>query len=352
MPPGIDLQTQHRLTHIEHWGPRSRGTEIEAQPGWYFTGRTVVLTELVTWLTSPTRDGKARVVIAGPGSGKSAVLGRIVTLSDPEYRRRVPLDGVPLESITPVGLVDVAIHARQKTLRDCLDEIASKTGLPATSPEVLVDGLAREGRPRVIVLDALDEAVEPHEIAWSLLCPLTLAPSVRLLVGTRRETLEGLPGDLLAALGPAVVALDLDNPKYVQPADLAEYVRRRLLAEDDPTRTSPYHNQAELASQVAHAVGEKAYPVFLIARLISQSLLEAAEPVDVTRPDWKAFPRRPWQRHSTSISTASARTRSRSSTCSDPWPMPKVLGSPSGTSGHRWHRPFPERPIALGTWNG
>ena len=30
--------------------------------------------------------------------------------------------------------------------------------------------------------------------------------------------------------------------------------------------------------------------MFLIARLISQSLLEAAEPVDVTRPDWKAFP--------------------------------------------------------------
>ena len=30
--------------------------------------------------------------------------------------------------------------------------------------------------------------------------------------------------------------------------------------------------------------------MFLIARLISQSLLEAAEPADVTRPDWKAFP--------------------------------------------------------------
>ncbi len=64
----------------------------------------------------------------------------------------------------------------------------------------------------------------------------------------------------------------------------------RLLAEDDPARTSPYRNRPELASQVAHAVGEKAYPVFLIARLISQSLLEADKPVDVTRPDWEAFP--------------------------------------------------------------
>ncbi len=230
------------------------------------------------------------MITAGPGSGKSAVLGRLVTLSDPEYRPRVPLDDVPPESIPPEGLVDVAIHARQKTLRDCLDEIASRTGVPATSPEVLVDGLAREGRMRVIVLDALDEAVEPHEIARKLLRPLTSVPSVRLLVGTRRETLEGLRGDLLAALGPAVVTLDLDDPKYVQPADLAEYVRRRLLAEDDPTRTSPYRDRPELASQVARAVGEKAYPVFLIARLISQSLLEAAEPVDVTRPDWEAFP--------------------------------------------------------------
>ena len=145
----------------------------------------------------------------------------------------------PPESIAPEGLVDVALHARQKTLKDCLDELASSTGAPATSPEVLVDGLAREGRTRVIVLDALDEAIEPHEIARRLLRPLTSVPSVRLLVGTRRETLAGLPGDLLDALGPAVVTLDLDDPKYVQPADLAEYVRRRLLAQDDPTRPSP-----------------------------------------------------------------------------------------------------------------
>jgi len=290
VPAGLDLQTQRRLTYIEHWGPRSRGTEIEAQPGWYFTGRTVVLTELVTWLTSPACDGKARVITAGPGSGKSAVLARIVTLSDPEYRRRVPLADVPPESIPREGLVDVAIHARQKTLRDCLDEIASQTGVSATSPEVLVDGLARGGCTRVIVLDALDEAIEPHEIARRLLRPLTLVASVRLIVGTRRETLEGLRGDLLAALGPAVVTLDLDDPKYIQPADLAEYVRRRLLAQDDPTRTSPYRDRPELASQIAHAVGEKAYPVFLIARLISQALLEAAGPIDVTRPDWKAFP--------------------------------------------------------------
>ena len=117
VPPGLDLQTQRRLTNIEHWGPRSRGTEIEAQPGWYFTGRTVVLTELVTWLTSAATAGKARVITAGPGSGKSAVLGRLVTLSDPEYRPRAPLGDALPASIPPVGLVDVAIHARHKTLR-------------------------------------------------------------------------------------------------------------------------------------------------------------------------------------------------------------------------------------------
>ncbi len=136
----------------------------------------------------------------------------------------------------------------------------------------------------------MEEAVEPYEIARKLLRPLTLVRSVRLLVGTRRETLEGLRGDLLAALGSAVITLDLDEPKYVQPADLAEYVRRGLLAEDDKTQPSPYRDRPELASQVAEAVGEKAYPVFLIARLISQSLLEAAGPVDVTRPDWETFP--------------------------------------------------------------
>src|SRR5262249_20694293 len=75
--------------------------------------------------------------------------------------------------------------------------------------------------------------------------------------------------------------------RYVNQADLTEYVQRRLLAEDDPTRSTPYRGQAKLAAEVSRAVSEKAYPVFLIARLISHTLIEAAEPVDTSRPAWR-----------------------------------------------------------------
>ncbi len=290
VPPGLDLQTQHRLTNIEHWGPRSRGTEIEAQPGWYFTGRTAVLTELVMWLTSPAVDGKARVITAGPGSGKSAVLGRLVTLSDPDYRTRVPLGDVAPESIPPEGLVDVAIHARQKTLKDCLDEIASKTGAPSTSPEVLVDGLAHEGRTRVIVLDALDEAVEPHEIARRLLRPLTSVFSIRLLVRDASRDPGGTPGRPPRRPGTGRRHARSGRSE-IRPASRRFRVRPPPLAcPGRPNAEVSVSRPARSRLPGCSAVGEKAYPVFLIARLISQSLLEADEPVDVTRPDWEAFP--------------------------------------------------------------
>ena len=85
--------------------------------------------------------------------------------------------------------------------------------------------------------------------------------------------------------------MDLDKPEYANCADIAEYVKRRLLAEGDPTRPTPYRGKAELAGQVAEAVDDKAYPNFLVARLISQTLIEAAEPVDMSRPEWRGqFP--------------------------------------------------------------
>ncbi len=282
---GTDVKTQRRIAGasrqdlISHFGPRARGVEIEAQPGWYFTGRTAALGELVAWMTAASHDGKSRVVTGSPGSGKSAVLSRLVTLSDPEYRDQVPLDAVPPETIPPEGLIDVAIHARKKTLDHCIAAIAAKTRIAETQPELLVNALAHKDRRWVILLDALDEANDPKEIARKLLVPLSLLVNVRLLVGARR--------DMLAVLGPAFFALDLDDPSYVSPADLGEYVRRRLLAADDPARHTPYRDDANLAGDVAEAVGQRAYPVFLIARLISQTLIEAGGPVDTSRPEWR-----------------------------------------------------------------
>jgi hypothetical protein len=57
-----------------HWSPKACGVEREAKRGWYFTGRSQALQDLTGWLAAGQADGRVRVVTAGPGSGKSAVL--------------------------------------------------------------------------------------------------------------------------------------------------------------------------------------------------------------------------------------------------------------------------------------
>lgn len=84
---GIDLASvaQLRQRHTRHFSPRSRGLEHAGERGDYFTGRTRALGELSAYLSTsgPDHDRKARVVTGDPGSGKSALLGRLLALSDP-----------------------------------------------------------------------------------------------------------------------------------------------------------------------------------------------------------------------------------------------------------------------------
>jgi hypothetical protein len=106
-----------------HWDPRARGVALASVLGWYFAGRTRVLRELVTWLSDPDLDHRVRVVTGDPGSGKSAVLARVVTLAQPEMRQRVPqavLTAAPAGTLPPPGAIDAAVHARNKILTDVL----------------------------------------------------------------------------------------------------------------------------------------------------------------------------------------------------------------------------------------
>jgi WD40 repeat protein len=361
-----------------------------------------VLRTLVGWLTAPEPDSRMCVVTGSPGSGKSAVLSRLVTLSDPAYRRLVPLEGVPEATIPPVSSIDAALHAKGKTLGDLADSLAAALGLGNAEVPLIVDELSRRAARVVIVVDALDEAIEPVEITRRLLHPLVSVPAVRLLVGTRRE--------YLSTLGPSRDPIDLDHPDYLDPADgfdlrlmswgdgsgvptsgtdlvivgtdsngllhirifsassvltdtfeskdnsgalhlesvdasgkvlsdvlesvltttqagaistlkqqfpgllpprvltsaekdlvlsevtsiidqtpadITEYARLRLLAEDDLSSPTPYRDRPDLARKVAEAIAEKASPNFLIARLVVEELIVAERPVDVRRGGWR-----------------------------------------------------------------
>src|ERR1700727_1195317 len=69
-----------------YFEPLARGVQRAGVVGWYFTGRESALREIVTWLGE---IGYGALIVTGePGSGKSAVLARIVTMADAPCRLR------------------------------------------------------------------------------------------------------------------------------------------------------------------------------------------------------------------------------------------------------------------------
>ncbi|MEV6841694.1 hypothetical protein AB0N17_46105, partial [Streptomyces sp. NPDC051133] len=266
-----------------HWDPKARGAE-QGRAGWYFTGRCRALSELVSWLSGGAPDGRVRVVTAGPGSGKSTVLARIVTLADPDLRKRIPVDGVPEATVPPTGCVDLAVLARGRSVHDVLDRIAAVAGVDLTSTaeaqrlHILAALLPAWPAELTVVVDALDEAADPEGLARALRRLARDATGLRVLVGTR----PGPRNSLLTACGHDARIIDLDCHPWLDPDDLTEYVRRRLLAADDPHTHSPYRDQPALAARVAEAVAERAYPTFLIAQLVSRTLTDSDTVVDPT----------------------------------------------------------------------
>jgi hypothetical protein len=294
-PVGTDLEAQMRAAAqdiTEHFGPRSRGVEFESEQGLYFSGRDQVLRELVNWITATPSDGRGRIITGSPGSGKSAVLGRIVALSDPGYRSTMPLGHVNRDTLVPENAVDVAIHARHKRLEQIVARFATDLGITADTPASLLRVLGQRdpsASPIVAVIDALDEAGsgtaadtggrgEPRRIARDLLRPMSEIPGIRLLVGTRRE--------LVPSLGSTFEVLDLDEPEYRADADVAGYVAKVLLAANEPDVKTPYRDMPDLASQIGTAVAERACGVFLVARMASRSLRSASTPIDTRQTDW------------------------------------------------------------------
>jgi WD40 repeat protein len=266
-----------------HWDPKARGVEGPNQGGWCFEGRRAALSELTAWLTKEPHDGRPRVVTGDAGSGKSSVLARLALLADPVQRRRLPPAQLNEGTLQLERVIDCKIHARSKTTAQILERVALTAAVEATTTGALIDGLevTRSSRvkPLTIIVDAIDESLEPTALITGLLVPLSIRTEIRLLVGTRRE--------LVPLFGPHVKTLDLDTDDYFKAEDMRRFVSELLLARDDPRSRSPYRRVDE-AERAALAIAEAARHVFLVARLVAQTLILDDAPADlrfVTLPD-------------------------------------------------------------------
>src|SRR5262249_44556998 len=206
---------------------------------------------------------------------------RLATLSDPDYRKAILRAGrsVGEGTVPPVGSIDVAIHAKGKTLDDCARALARAFDVPtgkevAVDVEALVTALGKIDRRLTVMIDALDEAAvgQGEVIATRLIVPLGRLERGRLLVGTRRSLdgalvppKEDRHGRLRGVFGPDALIDDLeDEPTTGE--DIAEYVRLRLA--DAPKHRGNENGIAAAAERVA----KRAEGVFLYARIASRTL--------------------------------------------------------------------------------
>ena len=283
---GLDLLTQLRIEQDElrladlsgHFLPRARGVDVPTESGWRFVGREAALRDLVNWLED-SDDLSARVVTGGPGSGKSAVIARLLVLSDPDWRRTVPMENLAPDTVPPEGSIPRGIHARGLTTAQVLAAVCGAVGVSADTPADLLREM--RGRTFTVAIDAIDEALDPPGLISGVLRPLLEAgpkEGLRLLLGTRPH--------LVDSLGMAGSAVDLDDERYADPDSLYRYVVGGL---EVGNPHSPYHAAPEdLVTGVATAVAEAAGHSFLVALIVSRTLTSSTGIPDPDDPAWRA----------------------------------------------------------------
>jgi hypothetical protein len=229
---------------VEHLLLAARGGSPPSGPSW-FSGRAGEVERVVAWIRSD--EPGIRVVTGAAGTGKSAIAGRVVSLSNPRERQRI-LRESSLEHADPgEGSVAAHVHARALTADQVAEELdgglvaagwllAEETGR-RNAAELIgrVQRIAEAGAPLpVLVVDGLDEARgDAFPIADDLLIRLA---RFAILVVTTRNLPDPANADrtLVDTLRPAEV-LDLDSPNSRASGAIAlrKYVTRRLAGVSD-----------------------------------------------------------------------------------------------------------------------
>ncbi|MGH4016531.1 MAG: caspase family protein, partial [Pseudonocardiaceae bacterium] len=290
----VDLLEQERARQAEQSEGHLRDRFLPATL--WFTGRHCALTDLAAWLRNEATPCTC-VVTGYAGSGKTALLGLIAALSDPDQAPGVPKDGLPSEFTVADSAITEAIYAGSMTTEQVRDRIAAAAGLRVKNVQELIDGLNYRRRGRIVVLiDAVDEAADPAGLISCLLNHVIhrCGRGIRLLLGTRPHMLAllGKPD------GGRYQVINLDSESYADPRSIRKYARRILLSEDSLNSAytpSGIYQTAEISDldAVTEAIGEAAGNSFLIARITATTEATATILPDPADPAWRtALPRR------------------------------------------------------------
>jgi hypothetical protein len=243
----------------------------------YVAGRSRVLADVSAWLAAePTTPPQLLAIIGMPGSGKSAVIRQLAFLADPATRDLVPVDSrTPLLNLPAVDLITSA----RRTSGELMADICEAAGVPHDHARderwragALLDTLAVRDRPLTVLIDAVDEAADPHETA-RLLADLVLRARgmpLRVLISTRVNQ------DVLPVLHDSQV-IDLDDPQYADRDALVAFARLQLMTAPEPPSTN-----AEVVDRLAEEIAHRSEGSFLMAKLLCDALAAGTlDPADL-----------------------------------------------------------------------
>jgi WD40 repeat protein len=243
-----------------------------------FTGRQWLFDEIDAWRQN--RAERALLILADPGVGKSAVVAELVhrnpggqVLAYYCCQADSPTTLMPATLVRTLAaqlaarLPDYAVQLAEPPLEEALSEGMCKTDPGKAFKDGILTPLSRlpapADGPRYLLIDALDEALTPHEglsaltIVHLLALRLEYFPAWLRLVATSRKdhaVLERLRG--LRAR-----ELNAEDPR--NSADLAAYVTLRL---ESPHFAEPLIASRQTVAQAARSLTTRAEGNFLWAK--------------------------------------------------------------------------------------
>ena len=278
------FQKRARSTVVEHLLLAARGGS--GAVGNFFTGRHGPLARLVVHMRA--REPGLVIVTGPPGCGKSALVGRVVSLSDSDERARIakadPAALADPDADPGERSVTAHLHARSLKADAAWNRIAAQIELGDDASKYQVLDRARDARlagaPLVIVVDGLDEVgsvSDIREFALGFVAPL--ASEALVVLSTRPIPVTADTPDPLAQLGSPLELIDLGEDPATR-SDVREYIERRL------HDVSPEMDPSQVAEGFLAVAGdEQSGGLFLHARLVTSQLLE--RPVNTGDTQWR-----------------------------------------------------------------